>query len=243
MRAAKNLPCVVNPHGGPHGIRDEWGFSWEAQLIASRGYAVLKLNFRGSGGYGNHYQTAGYQQWGRLMQDDLADGVRWTIEQGLVDGKRICTFGGSYGGYAALMNVARYPDLYRCAVGYVGVYDLSLMYQRGDIQESRRGNSYLDLVIGRDRLEQDSPVALADKIKVPVLLAHGGEDVRVPPAHAERMRAALTKAGNPPEWLYEAREGHGFYNLPSKLGLYNRLLAFLDRNIGAESSPPKGKVD
>ena len=242
-RPAKNLPLVVNPHGGPHGIRDEWGFSWEAQLIASRGYAVLKLNFRGSGGYGNHYQTAGYQQWGRLMQDDLADGVRWTIEQGLVDGKRICTFGGSYGGYAALMNVARYPDLYRCAVGYVGVYDLSLMYQRGDIQESRRGNSYLDLVIGRDRLEQDSPVALADKIKVPVLLAHGGEDVRVPPAHAERMRAALTKAGNPPEWLYEAREGHGFYNLPSKLGLYNRLLAFLDRNIGAESSPPKGKVD
>ncbi len=237
-REAKNLPLVVNPHGGPHGVRDEWGFNEEAQLLASRGYAVLKLNFRGSGGYGNHYETAGHKQWGRLMQDDLADGVRWTIEQGLVDAKRICTYGASYGGYAALMNVVRYPELYRCAVGYAGVYDLSLMYKKGDIQESRFGNSYLDRVIGRDRLEQDSPVSQAAQIKVPVMLIHGGEDVRVPPAHAEHMREALTKAGNPPEWLFEAREGHGFFNQPNRMRLYTSLLAFLDRNIGAGS----GKV-
>lgn len=234
-REAKNLPLVVNPHGGPHFVRDHWGFDEEAQLLASRGYAVLKLNFRGSGGYGNHYETAGYQQWGRLMQDDLADGVRWTIEQGLIDAKRICTYGASYGGYAALMNVARYPELYRCAVGYAGVYDLSLMYKKGDIQETRYGNSYLDRVIGQDRLDQDSPVNQVARIKVPVMLVHGGEDVRVPPAHAERMREALTKAGNPPEWLFEAREGHGFFNQPNKLRLYTSLLAFLDRNIGAGS--------
>lgn len=232
-KEAKNLPLVVNPHGGPHGIRDSWGFDEEAQLLASRGYAVLKLNFRGSGGYGSHYQSAGYKQWGRLMQDDLADGVRWTIAQGLVDAKRICTYGASYGGYTALMNVARYPELYRCAVGYVGVYDLALMYKKGDVQESRFGNNYLDLVIGRERLDEDSPVHQAAKIKVPVMLVVGGEDVRVPPAHGEHMRAALTKAGNPPEWIYEAREGHGFFNQASSVRLYTGLLAFLDRNIGS----------
>lgn len=229
----KAVPLVVNPHGGPHGIRDVWGFNAEAQLLASRGYAVLKLNFRGSGGYGRAFEQAGYRQWGGAMQDDVADAVRWAVAEGHADPERVCIYGGSYGGYTALMNSARYPDLYRCTVGYAGVYDLRLMYSDGDIKQTLYGRSYLDLVLGNQGLTEASPVSLADRIKMPVLLVHGGEDFRVPQAHADRMRAALREAGNDPEWLVERREGHGFYNMDSRVKLYTQLLAFFDRHIGA----------
>lgn len=231
-REAKDLPLVVNPHGGPHGIRDYWEFDEEAQLLASRGYAVLKVNFRGSGGYGSDFERAGHRQWGGRMQDDIADAVRWAVKEGHADGDRVCIYGGSYGGYAALMNAARYPELYRCAVGYAGVYDLSLMYNDGDIRQTLYGKQYLARVLGNEGLAQNSPVNLADRIKVPVLLIHGGEDVRVPQAHADRMRRALKDAGNDPEWLVEPREGHGFYNMESRVRMYTQLLAFLDRHIG-----------
>lgn len=243
---AEDLPMVVVPHGGPHGVRDYWLFDQESQLLASRGYAVLRLNFRGSGGYGMDHEIAGYRQWGGAMQDDIADAVRWTVEQGLVDGDRVCIYGGSYGGYAAMVNAARYPDLYRCAVGFAGVYDLPLMYQDGDVRQSMFGRAYLDRVLGRGNLSAASPVNLAAQIKVPVLLAHGGQDVRVPPAHAERMRKALRDAGNDPEWLFERTEGHGFYGAESQLKFYTQLVTFLDRHIGAgagESAPASGTSD
>ena len=130
-------PLVVLPHGGPHGIRDTWEFDWEAQLLASRGYAVLQINFRGSAGYGMDFETAGYRQWGAGMQDDVTDATRWAIEQKVTEPNRICIFGGSYGAFAALMGAAREPDLYRCAVGYAGIYDLELMLSSADIPESR----------------------------------------------------------------------------------------------------------
>lgn len=231
-RDPKNLPLVVNPHGGPHGVRDVWAFDEEAQLLTSRGYAVLKLNFRGSSGYGRTFETAGYRQWGGTMQDDIADAVRWTIEQGYADSARVCTYGASYGGYAALMNAARYPDLYRCAIGFAGVYDLPLMYQDGDIRNSMYGRAYLDEVLGRSQLSAASPVNLADKITVPVMLIHGGEDFRVPQEHADRMRKALREAGNDPEWLIERREGHGFYNMDNRVKMYTQLLTFFDKHIG-----------
>jgi dipeptidyl aminopeptidase/acylaminoacyl peptidase len=231
-RDAKDLPMVVNPHGGPHGIRDYWRFNEEAQLLASRGYAVLQVNFRGSGGYGRSFERAGYREWGGLMQDDIADAVRWAIGEGYADADRICIYGASYGGYAALMNTVRYPDLYRCTIGYVGVYDLALMYNDGDIPQSMFGRNYLARVLGNERLAENSPVSHADRIKAPVLLIHGGEDVRVPQAHADRMRRALKDAGNDPEWLVERREGHGFYNMENRVRLYTQLLAFLDRHIG-----------
>jgi len=235
-REATDLPLVVVPHGGPHQARDYWLFDQESQLLASRGYAVLRLNFRGSPGYGAGYEVAGYRQWGGKMQDDLADAVRWTVEQGLVDGERVCIFGASYGGYAAMMNAARYPELYRCAAGFAGVYDLPLMYQDGNIRQTMFGRAYLDRVLGRENLSAASPVNLADRIKVPVMLVHGGQDTQVPPAHAERMRKALRDAGNDPQWLFERTEGHGFYSAESQLKLYTQLVAFLDRHIGTAAS-------
>lgn len=231
-REPRGLPMVVNPHGGPHGVRDTWGFDEEAQLLASRGYAVLKVNFRGSGGYGGAFERAGYRQWGGLMQDDIADATRWAVREGIADGERVCVYGASYGGYSAMMQAARHGELYRCAIGYVGVYDLALMYQEGDVRRTMFGRGYLERILGRSNLSAMSPVNLADRIEVPVMLVHGAEDQRAPQTHADRMRAALRAAGNEPEWLVERREGHGFYTQANRVKLYTRLLAFLDRHIG-----------
>jgi len=238
-----SLPAIIIPHGGPHGIRDRWEFNPEVQLLASRGYAVLQINYRGSGGYGKAFQAAGYRHWGTLMQDDVTDATHWLVDQGIADGKRLCIYGGSYGGYAALMGVVREPDLYRCAVGIAGVYDLSLMFDKGDIQQSWGGTSYLRLVVGEDEadLKARSPVYHADVIKAKVMLVHGGADRRVPLAHAKAMRDALIAAGNPPLWLSEADEGHGFYREDHLENMYRKVLAFLDTQIGAGRDPMPSK--
>lgn len=230
-------PMVVLPHGGPHGVRDYWEFDSEAQLLASRGYAVLQVNFRGSGGYGMDFQSAGYRQWGASMQDDLTDATRWAIEQKITQADRICIFGASYGGFAALMGAAREPDLYRCAIGYAGVYDLELMLSSGDIPESLSGKAYLAEALGDDMgdLRARSPVHRAQDIKAPVLLIHGTKDWRVDYEQATRMKDALQKHGKPVEWLSLAREGHGVYDETTRKEVYERVLAFLDKHLKGES--------
>ncbi len=229
----KNLPMVVMPHGGPFGIQDVWGFDKDAQLLAAAGYAVLQVNFRGSSGYGNAFQDAGAKQWGGKMQDDLTDATRWVVQQGIADKGRICIYGGSYGGYAALMGAAKEPDLYRCAVGYVGVYDLPTMHTHGDIQRRGSGETYLREWIGeRDQLSTVSPNRLAERIKVPVFLAAGGEDERAPIQHSRMMEQALRKAGVPVETLYYNDEGHGFYVEAHREEFSTKLLAFLSRSLG-----------
>ena len=240
----KNLPMIVNPHGGPIGPRDDWGFNWETQLFASRGYLVLQLNFRGSGGYGNAFQEMGHRQWGGKMQDDLTDATQWAIKEGLADGDRICIYGGSYGGYASLMGAVKEPDLYRCAVGYVGVYDLNMMYKKGDIPERESGRRFLQRTLGPDNasLKLASPASLAAKITIPVLLAAGQRDQRAPPEQTEAMRDALKAAGHPADdVIVQAGEGHGFYSEDNNLNLYTKMLAFFDRYIGPGSG--KGTVD
>lgn len=236
------LPMVVMPHGGPFNIRDYWGFDEAAQLLASAGYAVLQVNFRGSGGYGRDFHQAGARQWGGTMQDDVTDATRWAIGQGIADGDRICLFGASYGGYASLMGVAKEPGLYRCAAGYVGVYDLPTMHTEGDIRERKSGRTYLDEWVGpRDAVAALSPTRLADRIKVPVFLAAGGEDRRAPIQHSRLMEQALRRAGVPVETLYYDSEGHGFYQPGHKQEFYTRLLAFLSRSLGgATADPAKG---
>lgn len=235
----KNLPTVVLIHGGPHGIRDTWGFDPQVQLLANRGYAVLQVNFRGSGGYGHSFLTSGYKEWGAKMQDDVTDATRWAISEGHADANRICTFGASYGGYAALQGAAKEPDLYRCAIGYIGIYDLRLMRSRGDIGDSLYGLGYLDMVLGndKDQLWARSPTGQVDRIKAKVMLIAGGEDQRAPAVHSENLRAALTRKGAEVEWLYKANEGHGFYKLENKVELQERVLAFLDANIGSKAKP------
>ncbi|WP_441818827.1 alpha/beta hydrolase family protein [Lysobacter sp. TAB13] len=239
--AGKSMPLVVMPHGGPYGIQDHWQFDDDAQVLAAAGYAVLQVNYRGSGGYGEAFIQAGRREWGGKMQDDVTDATRWAIEQGIADPARICIYGASYGGYAALMGVAREPGLYKCAAGYVGVYDLPLMHTTGDIQKRGSGESYLRDWIGTpEALDKVSPARLAGKIKVPVFLAAGGEDERAPQVHSERMEKALREAGVPVESLYYKSEGHGFYEEAHKREYYSRLLAFLSRSLGGKvATAPK----
>lgn len=236
----KNLPLVVFVHGGPFGVRDYWSFDPDVQMLASRGYAVLQVNFRGSGGYGNAFETAGYRQWGGTMQDDVTDATKWAIEQGVADPKRICIYGGSYGGYAALMGTIREPDLYRCAIGSAGVYDLRLMLTRGDIQDTTRGENYLKYTLGDDpaALAARSPITQLDKIKAKLMLIVGGQDKRVPPVHGESVHNALEQRGVAHEWLYQRNEAHGYYDEKNVEDMYARMLAFLDANIGAKAASP-----
>ena len=236
---ASGLPMVVLPHGGPFGVRDSWGYDPEVQLLAARGFAVLQVNFRGSGGYGKAFVEAGARQWGQAMQDDLTDATRWAIEQGIADPSRICIYGSSYGGYAALMGAAKEPALYRCAAGNVGVYDLEMMFGRGDVQRLRSGENFLETWIGTENLEQHSPVNLADRIRVPVFLAAGAEDERAPPEHTRAMAAALERAGRPAELKIYEREGHGYYLLDNRRDYYRRLLGFLEEQIGAAGGGDK----
>jgi dipeptidyl aminopeptidase/acylaminoacyl peptidase len=239
--SGKSMPMVVMPHGGPYGIQDQWRFDDDAQVLAAAGYAVLQVNYRGSGGYGDSFVQAGRREWGGKMQDDVTDATRWAIEQGVADPSRICIYGASYGGYSALMGVAREPALYKCAAGYVGVYDLPLMHTTGDIQKRGSGESYLrDWVGAPESLDKVSPTRLASRIKVPVFLAAGGEDERAPQVHSERMEKALREAGVPVESLYYKTEGHGFYEEAHKREYYSRLLAFLSRSLGGKvAAAPK----
>ena len=239
--AGKDVPLVVMPHGGPYGIADVWGFDPQVQLLAAAGYGVLQVNFRGSGFRGRDFLQAGAQQWGRAMQDDITDATRWAIAEGIADADRICIFGASYGAYAALMGVAREPTLYQCAIGYVGVYDLPLMYGQGDTRELRSGLAFLrDWVGERGGLAAVSPVHLADRIDVPVFLAAGGEDERTPIEHSHRMERALRQAGVPVETLYYDTEGHGFYVDAHRVEFQQRVLGFLGRHIGPKDAATAG---
>ena len=234
----KNLPLILLPHGGPHNVRDYWGWDPEVQFFASRGYAVLQVNFRGSGGYGLKFQSLGYRNWGTTMQDDLADAVQWAVQQGIADPNRICIYGASYGGYAALENPIRYPQLYKCAVGYVGVYDLTLEAKYGDVHRSASGRNYLEIVHGNDaaELKKYSPVYNVDKLTIPVFLAYGGRDVRVVPDNAKELRAAMDAAGKKYEYLFDPYEVHGFLKPANRFELYTRMITFIDGNIGSSAN-------
>jgi dipeptidyl aminopeptidase/acylaminoacyl peptidase len=239
LPAGVKPPLVVLPHGGPFGIHDRWHFNPEVQLLASQGFAVLQVNFRGSGGYGEAYMEAGYRHWGDRMIEDILDATRWLVRKGQVDGSRMCTYGGSFGGYAAIQATILAPELFRCAVGFAGVYDLTMMETNDEWVSSRRTRGHIRTTLGTDEaaLKAASPVYHADQIKVPVLLIHGSHDTRVPIEHAEKLRDALTKLGRPPEWLEQPHEGHGFYDEGARLRMYERLVAFLKANTAPRPAP------
>lgn len=233
-REAKNLPLVLMPHGGPHGIRDSLGtMNEDVKVLAANGYAVLQPNFRGSGGFGKAFLTAGYKKWGTLMIDDMTDGVRHIIAQGIADERRVAVYGGSYGGYASLMSAIREPELYRCAINFVGMSDLSLMYKEGDTTEHNLGIDTLETYIGRsdEVLKGQSAIHNLDKLKAPVFIIHGAEDQRVPLIQAEVLKKAFDERGHPYEWLVKEKEGHGFYTPENNVERWQRMLAFLDKHM------------
>ena len=235
-----NLPMILLPHGGPIGVQDDWFYDNDAQFLASRGYLVLQVNYRGSSGRGMDFKEAGYLKWGTRIQQDLIDGVKWAIAEKYADPQRVCVYGGSFGGYSAMMTTIRAPGMFKCAVGYAGIYDLAMMYKKGDIKENKSGRSYLSTVIGKDDadLAANSPDKLADKIDVPVLLIHGEDDKRAPFAQAKAMRAALDAAHKPYEWLSKPGEGHGFYTEANNIEFYNRLQTFIAKYIGPGNTTP-----
>ncbi|RUO25890.1 S9 family peptidase [Aliidiomarina minuta] len=246
VNASSDLPLVMLPHGGPHGVRDSIrSMDRDAKVLASHGYAVLQPNFRGSGGFGGEFLRAGFRNWGTSMIDDMTDGVMHLIEGGTVNQERVCVYGGSYGGYAALMSAVREPELYKCAIGFVGVYDLPLMFDAGDIPESGFGQNYLNLVLGNDQeaLEGQSPLHRIDELKAPVFIIHGARDERVPIEHANRLRDALEERDHPYEWLVKSREGHGFVKPENNVERWERMLDFLNRYIGEEAELASSELD
>lgn len=231
---AKGLPVVVNPHGGPW-ARDVWGYSSEVQFLCNRGYAVFQMNFRGSTGYGRKFLEASYKQWGLAMQDDITDGVNWLIEKGIADPARIAIYGGSYGGYATLCGVTFTPDLYACAVDYVGVSNLFTFlktippYWRPmlEMMYEQIGHPEQD----REQLAATSPALHADRIRVPLLIAQGSNDPRVNKAESDQMVAALRQRGLPVEYLVKENEGHGFANQENRFDFYRAMEAFLAKYL------------
>jgi dipeptidyl aminopeptidase/acylaminoacyl peptidase len=231
------LPSVLLVHGGPWVRGADLGWEAEAQFLASRGYRVLEPEFRGSEGYGWRHFRAGWKQWGSAMQDDLADTVRWAVKQGLTDPTKVCIVGASYGGYAALMGPISHPGTYRCAASFAGVTDLNLMYSINWSDFSEDYKRYgMPLLVGDQvkdavALERASPLKRAAEIKVPVLVAHGGEDRRVPIEHERKFVAAARDAGVDIEVHLYPNEGHGFFEPVNHTDYYGHLERFLAKAL------------
>jgi dipeptidyl aminopeptidase/acylaminoacyl peptidase len=236
-RDPTNLPLVVFPHGGP-AARDALGFDWWAQAMASRGYAVLQVNYRGSQGLGRPFLEAGYGQFGRKMQTDLSDGVRYLASQGTIDPKRVCIVGGSYGGYAALAGAAIDTGVYRCAVDVAGLSELAKFVAWGVSRQGDSGSEvqrYWLRYMGVDqlsdpRLRDISPADLADKVTIPVLIIHGKDDTVVPFEQSQMMADALAKAGKPYELVILNHEDHWLSQADTRLQMLQATIDFLEKN-------------
>jgi dipeptidyl aminopeptidase/acylaminoacyl peptidase len=242
-RGAKGakLPLVVLVHGGPYVRGNSWGWDAESQFLASRGYAVLEPEFRGSTGFGAKHFKAGFKQWGLAMQNDIADGVRWAVQQGQVDPQRVCIMGGSYGGYATLMGLVNDPDLYKCGINLVGVTDIGLLFNNGwnfesDLSEEWKAYG-MPVMVGdpvKDaaQFKATSPIQQASRITQPVLLAYGGVDVRVPINHGTQFRDAVMRTNKDVEWVEYPEEGHGWALEKNRIDFWTRVEKFLDKHIG-----------
>jgi dipeptidyl aminopeptidase/acylaminoacyl peptidase len=233
-KEAKNLPIIVNPHGGPW-ARDAWRFNPEVQFLASRGYGVLQMNFRGSTGYGKKFFVKSFKQWGKTMQNDITDGVQWLIKEGIADPKRIGIYGGSYGGYATLAGIAFTPDLYAAAVDYVGVSNLFTFlttippYWKTELEK-------MYAMVGDPKKDEKlmraaSPNFHADKIKTPLFVAQGAKDPRVNIAESNQIVDSLRKRGVTVQYLVKENEGHGFHNEENRFEFYEAMEKFFGENL------------
>ncbi len=237
----KPPPLIVHPHGGPFGPRDVWGFDPDVQFLANRGYAVLQVNFRGSGGFGGRHLAAGYRRWGLEMQDDLTDGVLWAAEQGLIDPGRVCIYGASYGGYATMMGVVKTPELYKCGINYVGVVDLGQIIKETGRTFNVTGldgprEAWLNMTIGdpvehKQRFYDTSPINHVERITAPLLLVHGAKDGIVNIEHFRRLTGKLKRHNKKFEALVKRSEGHGFNASENQVELYTAIEKFLAEHL------------
>jgi len=230
----KNLPLIVHPHGGPT-ARDYWGWNADVQFLANRGYAVFQPNFRGSTGYGNKLRLAGFREWGGKMQDDITDGVKHLIAEGIADAKRVGIYGASYGGYATMAGLCFTPELYRCGVNYVGVTDIDLILKEYPLP--KKINDAIDAVMIADRssdkdwIKSRSIQYNIDKVRAPVLMAYGMKDWRVPPKHGRILKRALDRNNIPNKLIIKANEGHGYRNEDNVFEFFREVDAFLGQHM------------
>lgn len=244
-RDPRKLPMIVNPHGGPYGPRDSWRFNPEIQFLANRGYAVLQVNFRGSGGYGRAYEEAGYREWGLKMQDDLTDGVKWAIEQGYADPARVAIYGASYGGYATLAGLVYTPELYVCGVNYVGATDIDrLGFMRAfnsmtKPMQAFMSRRWLHPFKDADQIKATSPVNFVENIRVPLLMAYGEYDPRVTIDHGEALEIELKKYGKQYQNIVIGNEGHGFNKFENRIAFYREMDEFFAEHL----RPERGSVE
>ena len=245
--SGKNLPMVVMVHGGPWVRGGHWNWNRETQFLASRGYAVLEPDYRGSTGYGHAHYKAGWKQWGLKMQDDIADGARWAIAKGYADPQRICIAGASYGGYATLMGLLNDPDLFKCGINWVGVTDINMMRDGHWTGDSDLADSYKksgmkdmvgDAVLDAAQLQATSPLQQAARITQPLLLGYGGADHRVPASQGRLFYQAVSKTNPHVEWVLYSEEGHGWALQKNNVDFWSRAEKLLARSIGAASATP-----
>lgn len=228
---------IVLVHGGPYVRGGEWQWDGDSQFLASRGYVVIEPEYRGSTGFGYKHFRAGWKQWGLAMQDDVADATTWAIKQGFADEKRICIAGASYGGYAAMMGLVRYPQLYKCGVNWAGATDIDLLYSArwSDFSDLWKEYGMPTLVGDREKDSAQflatSPVRQASKITQPVLMAYGDEDRRIPIVHGNNLRSALEKHNKSVEWIVYSGEGHGWMLESNNVDFWTRVEKFLSTNL------------
>lgn len=231
---AEKLPVVINPHGGPW-ARDNWGFNPEIQFLANNGYAVLQMNFRGSTGFGKAFWEASFKQWGKTMQDDISDGVKWLIEEGIADPEKVAIYGGSYGGYATLAGLCFSPELYAAGVDYVGVSNMFTFMKTIppywkpmlEMLYEMVGNPVSDSLL----LADVSPVYHVDKIVAPLFVAQGANDPRVNINESDQIVNALKERGIDVEYMVKDNEGHGFGNEENRFDFYRAMIVFLDKHL------------
>ncbi|MBA4136894.1 MAG: hypothetical protein C0518_06215 [Opitutus sp.] len=236
-REPRDLPCVLLVHGGPYGIRDAWGFDNDAQFLANRGFAVLQVNYRGSGGYGPAFEAAGYRKWGLEMQDDLTDAVKWVVAEGIADPRRVAIMGASYGGYAVMAGLAFTPELYCAGVNIAGAASMKQF-----LEDRRHAPEFMEAILAerwghlkrdKERLERTAPENYAAQVRAPVFMAYGRNDPRVQIEHGWRLENAWKKAGKPYEMFIKDDEGHGFRKEGNAIELYRKIDDFLRRHVPA----------
>lgn len=232
-KEAKSAPMITLVHGGPHGVRDYWEYDPEVHMLTNQGYSVLRVNYRGSDGYGRAFEEKGYHQWGNRIQLDIIEATQWTAKQYHIDDDRLCIMGTSFGAYSAMQSAILAPDLFKCVVANAGIYDLELMREDDIVGRIYWGGAYLDDAIGNDeqQLRAYSPVFNAEKLKAQLFIAHGEKDEIAPLEHAEKLAKALKKANKPYKWFIKEKEGHGFFNEQNREEYYEEVARFLGESL------------